>query len=114
MRSVLAVTLMLVAIDAVPATAATTPAPTSRPIYACITKAYNTLNLAGPGPSCPPGQRVIGWNLEAGTPAPVTGQDIAKSTITPRNLNLPRVRKFFQARLQGRCVDGEALKYVNE
>jgi hypothetical protein len=33
-------------------------------IYACVTKRFDTLNLAGPGGKCPEGQRLISWNEE--------------------------------------------------
>ncbi|MDO8209958.1 hypothetical protein [Conexibacter sp. CPCC 206217] len=38
-------------------------------VQACVTEAYGTLNLAGPGGRCPSGQRLIAWN-EKGQPGP--------------------------------------------
>jgi hypothetical protein len=51
-------------------------------IYACITKAHRTMNLAGRQHNCPAGQQLIAWN-EKGQPgvSGATGADGARGPI---------------------------------
>lgn len=55
------------ALAALPAAAQAAPAP--RRIYACVTEAYNTLNLTTRNGRCEPGQTKVSWSV-AGVPGP--------------------------------------------
>ena len=65
--AVVALALALVATGLIVTPAASAAGPPKR-IYACVTEAFQTLNMTTKGKPCPPGQTKVSWGVDGARP----------------------------------------------